>query len=58
VVEPADIRDRRVLELRVRSPHAIGDQLGLVRIHERLGQCVRLRLRLRLLALLGSELFA
>ena len=28
MVEPADVRDRPELELQVRSPHAIGDQLG------------------------------
>ena len=57
VVEPADVGDDAELELRVRSPHAVGDQLGLERVHERFGERVRVRLRLRLMALLGSELF-
>ena len=29
MVEPADVVDDRELELRVRAPHAVGDQLGL-----------------------------
>jgi hypothetical protein len=40
VVEPADVRDGRELELRVRAPDAIGDQLGLVAVDERFGERV------------------
>jgi hypothetical protein len=40
VVEPADVGDGRVLELRVGAPHAIGDQLGLVAVDERFGERV------------------
>ena len=39
-VEPADVLDGRALELRPRLPDAVGDQLGLVRVDERLGERV------------------
>jgi hypothetical protein len=47
VVEPADVRDGRELELRVGSPHAVGDQLGLVAVDERFGERVGDRSQLR-----------
>jgi hypothetical protein len=40
VVEPADVLDGRELELRVGAPHAVGDQLGLVGVHERFAERV------------------
>lgn len=40
VVEPADVLDGRELELRAGAPDAVGDQLGLVAIDERLGERV------------------
>ena len=39
-VEPGDVVDGRELELGVRAPHAIGDQLGLVAVDERFGERV------------------
>jgi hypothetical protein len=38
VVEPADVLDDRQLELRARSPDAVGNQLGLEAVDERLGE--------------------
>ena len=55
VVEPADIGDGRELELRAGSPHAIGDQLGLERVHERFGERVVERRQLRLMPSVSSE---
>ncbi len=40
VVKPADPPDGRKLYLGLRAPDAIGDQLGLVGIHERFRQSV------------------
>jgi len=57
VVEPADVLDRRELELRPGAPDAVGDQLGLERIDERLGERVGERRRLRSILSLRSELF-
>jgi hypothetical protein len=56
-VEPADVFDDRELELCPGAPDAVGDQLGLEAVDEALGHRVRVRLRLRLMAPLGSELF-
>jgi hypothetical protein len=38
VVEPTDVLDDRQLELRARSPDAVGNQLGLEAVDERLGE--------------------
>src|SRR2546430_1406964 len=38
VVEPAEVFDERKLELRAAAPDAIGDQLGLEALDERLGE--------------------
>jgi hypothetical protein len=56
VAEPADVFDGGELELGSGAPDAVGDQLGLETVDERFGQRVRLRLRLRLMAPVGSEL--
>jgi hypothetical protein len=40
VVEPADVLDDRELELGAGAPHAVGDQLGVEGIDERLGERV------------------
>jgi hypothetical protein len=40
VVEPADPFDGRELQLRARARDAVGDQLGLVGVHERFGERV------------------
>jgi hypothetical protein len=39
-VEPAEVFDDRELELGARAPDAVGDQLGLERVDEALGQGV------------------
>jgi hypothetical protein len=56
-VEPRDPLHGRELKLGPGPPDAVGDQLGFVRIDERFRERVRVRLQLRLMALLGSELF-
>ena len=43
VVEPGDVLDDGELELRVGAPHAVGDQLGLEGVDERLGERVVIR---------------
>jgi hypothetical protein len=43
-VKPADPLSGLELKLRARAPHAIGDQLGLVGIHERLGERIVVRI--------------
>src|SRR5919109_2294890 len=40
VVNPADVLDHRQLELRSGAPDAVGDQLGLEAVDERLGERV------------------
>ncbi len=40
VVEPAEVLDDRQFELRARLPDAVGDELGLDRVDEALGQRV------------------
>jgi hypothetical protein len=56
-VKPGDVLDDRELKLAARAPDAVGDQLGLEAVDEALGQGVRVRLRLRLMAPLDGELF-
>ena len=41
----ADVRDGRELELRVGSPHAVGDELGLVAMNEDSASALRTRLQ-------------
>ena len=57
VVERLDVLEHGGLQLEPRGPGAAVDELLLQRGEERLGDRVRLCLRLRLMALLGSELF-
>jgi len=57
VVEPGYVLDDGELELGARAPHAVGDQLGLERVHERLGHRVGLRRQLRLIGWLRSKQF-
>ncbi len=57
VVERLDVLEHRGLQLEPRGPGAAVDEFLLERGEERLGDGVRVRLRLRLMALLGSELF-
>jgi hypothetical protein len=57
VVERLDVFEHGGLEFEPRGPAAAVDELLLQRGEERLGDGVRVRFRLRLMALLGSELF-
>jgi hypothetical protein len=55
VIEPGDPCDGRELDLGVRAPNAVGDQLGLVGIHERFRERVGDRRQLRSVSVLSSE---
>ena len=57
VVERFDVFEHGGLELEPVGPGAAVDELFFEGGEERLGDGVRVRLRLRLVALLGSELF-
>ena len=57
VVERLDVFEHRGLEFEPRGPAAAVDELLFEGGEERLGDGVRLRLQLRLMALLVSELF-
>jgi hypothetical protein len=57
VEEDLDVLEDLGPQLRLRRPGAAVDELLFQRREEALGDGVRLRLPLRLMALLGSELF-
>ena len=57
VAERLDVFEGGGLQLEPVGPGAVVDQLFLKGGEERLGDGVRLRLRLHLMVLLGSELF-